>query len=142
MDEATIPAAAADPAPALTDEQYTDGWAEENTPAQVTEPVKEETPAEEKKPALPLIGGVGDRQGQYMELLRCYPGLEPADVPREVWQAFDKGAPLAAAYAMHENSRLTGELDRMRLERDNGSRSLGPSRTAGSATQGWELAGW
>lgn len=55
-------------------------------------------------------------RGDIAAFLKAYPGVKPADVPREVWDRVNKGESLVAAYAMHEAAGYRAELDAVKAE--------------------------
>lgn len=77
--------------------------------------------------------------GEALDFLRQFPGLDPREIPKSVWTEVGRGAPLAEAYGRHERSCLQArnrELERQLavLQRNERSRSLsvGSMRSHGS----------
>lgn len=56
---------------------------------------------------------------------RVYPGVDPKNIPNEVWAAVKNGDTLTNAYTMHENKRLQAELAAERQNKDNQKKTPG-----------------
>ena len=98
----------------------------------VQEPESVETGFEPERPKVL-------EDGEALDFLRQYPGLDPREIPKSVWTEVGRGAPLAEAYGRHERSCLQArnrELEQQLavLQRNERSRSLsvGSMRSHGS----------
>ena len=48
--------------------------------------------------------------------LKAYPGVKPADIPKEVWDRVNGGETLVAAYARHEAAQLKAKAEQLEAE--------------------------
>ncbi len=112
----------------------------EEMPAE-TQPA-EEVPVQEAPALRPL------EEGEILDFVRQYPGVEPAKIPQSVWQAVRDGQPLSHAYGSHvmeqlraDNESLRREMEILRNNDRNRQASLGSmhSSGAGRAADGFLL---
>jgi len=78
------------------------------------------------------------RQKDIETFFRVYPGVDPKSIPKEVWEAVQKGDTLTNAYTMHENRRLTAELAAERQNKANLAKTPG-SLSGNSVTEADEI---
>lgn len=69
---------------------------------------------------------------------KAYPDVDPASIPKGVWEAFNRGETLVSAYARERNKALEAEIARMKSEQEtrdrnaaNAARSTGSQSSAG-----------
>lgn len=48
--------------------------------------------------------------------LKAYPGVKPADIPKEVWDKVNGGETLVTAYAQHEAAQLKAKAEQLQAE--------------------------
>lgn len=65
------------------------------------------------------------RQRDIQNFWRAYPNVDPKTIPREVWEAVQKGDTLTNAYTMHENQRLQTEISALKQNEKNKQQSPG-----------------
>lgn len=78
------------------------------------------------------------RKKDIEQFFAIYPGVDPNAIPKEVWEAVQKGDSLTNAYTMHENRRLTAELAAERQNKANQAKAPG-SLGGNSVTEADEI---
>lgn len=78
------------------------------------------------------------RKKDIEQFFAIYPGVDPNTIPKEVWEAVQKGDSLTNAYTMHENRRLTAELAAERQNKANQAKTPG-SLGGNSVTEADEI---
>lgn len=78
------------------------------------------------------------RSNQFLQFAQEYPDVDPKDIPKEVWDKFKDGMPLASAYSIYENKKLREEVKSWKDKAEaaeqnakNKERSTGSQSTAG-----------
>lgn len=71
------------------------------------------------------------RQRDFDSFLSMFPGVDPQNIPQEVWAAVQNGESLTTAYMKHENERLKAELAAERQNKAN--QSAAPGSMGGNA---------
>lgn len=86
-----------------------------------------------------------DAQQNLKVFLETYPDVKAEDIPQEVWKdSFAHGGDLTGAYARWENKQLKAQLNQLKQDQQNKTRSTGSRRTAGAASKkssfddGWD----
>lgn len=67
------------------------------------------------------------------DFVKEFPNVQPADVPKPVWDALQRGETLVSAYRGHRLRELEKELAAKAQEADNAKRAVGSRNTAGKA---------
>lgn len=65
------------------------------------------------------------RQKDFEAFIAAYPGIDPKDIPKEVWASVQNGESLTMAYTKHENARLKAELAAERQNKVNQQKTPG-----------------
>lgn len=84
-------------------------------------------------------------QDRFLEFAQNFPDVKPEDIPKEVWDEFEKGQPLSDAYMKYENRQLKEKIKTLELNQKNRERSLGSSASSGAGKQrdpfdiGWDI---
>lgn len=73
------------------------------------------------------------RKADIQKFLNDYPGVNPKDIPKEVWKAVNEGHSLTEAYARHEASQLRAQLEAERKNRENREKTTGSRSTEASS---------
>ena len=78
------------------------------------------------------------RSNQFLQFAKEYPDVDPKDIPKEVWDKFNEGVSLTAAYSTYENKKLREEVKSWKDKAEtaeqnakNKERSTGSQSTAG-----------
>lgn len=81
------------------------------------------------------------RSNQFLQFAKEYPDVDPKDIPKEVWDKFNEGVSLTAAYSTYENKKLREEVKSWKEKAEtaeqnykNQQRSTGSQSTAGVGT--------
>ncbi len=81
------------------------------------------------------------RSNQFLQFAKEYPDVDPKDIPKEVWDKFNEGVSLTAAYSTYENKKLREEVKSWKDKAEtaeqnykNQQRSTGSQSTAGVGT--------
>lgn len=81
------------------------------------------------------------RSNQFLQFAKEYPDVDPKDIPKEVWDKFNEGVSLTAAYSTYENKKLREEVKAWKSKAEtaeqnykNQQRSTGSQSTAGVGT--------
>lgn len=81
------------------------------------------------------------RRNQFLQFSKEYPEVDPKDIPKEVWDKFNEGVSLSAAYSTYENKKLRDEVKSWKDKAEaaeqnykNQQRSTGSQSTAGVGT--------
>lgn len=81
------------------------------------------------------------RSNQFLQFAKEYPDVDPKDIPKEVWDKFNEGISLTAAYSAFENKKLREEVKAWKSKAEtaeqnykNQQRSTGSQSTAGVGT--------
>jgi len=72
------------------------------------------------------------RQESYKEMLKAYPDVKPADIPKEVWDDMQTTNSLVASYAKYEAKKLAEENKVLKQNSKNKARSTGSMKTSGN----------
>jgi len=75
------------------------------------------------------------RREEMARFLKCYPDVQPEQIPTQVWEAVKNGEALTAAYAMHRSRALEAELTAERQNRQNAQKTTGKLSTMGAGKQ-------
>jgi hypothetical protein len=62
-----------------------------------------------------------------------FPNVKAEEIPQSVWEEVRKGADLTAAYARYQNAELKKEIEALKLNEKNRTRSTGSRKTAGAS---------
>lgn len=125
----------------LSDQEPTD-----RTPAEgeAQPPDQAAAEGEDQSPNRPGdAAGEALRQLSFMRFKQEFPGIEPQEIPAEIWRDYAAGkGDLADLYARHENRQLKAQLAVARQNEENRRRSTGSRATAGSTVQSRLDADW
>lgn len=72
------------------------------------------------------------RQDCFMAFSKEFPDVDPKSIPKDVWDAFQKGETLVSAYRGHRLKELETEMKNKQQAEDAAQRSTGSQQTAGS----------
>lgn len=74
--------------------------------------------------------------------LAIYPNIKAEEIPKEVWRQVAQGRSLVAAYAMHQNQKLTTELAALKKNNENAARTTGSLSSPASGDKKDEIDQW
>lgn len=73
------------------------------------------------------------RQDCFMAFSKEFPDVDPKSIPKDVWDAFQKGETLVSAYRGHRLKELETEMKDKQQAEDAAQRSTGSQQTAGAS---------